>query len=76
MEFTNEAVSAFAKQAIELKTGARGLRTIIENAMLPIMYKAPSNKNIKKIIMDTQKENSTKVVPTIIENTKNDENNA
>ena len=76
LEFTNEAVSAFAKQAIELKTGARGLRTIIENAMLPIMYKAPSNKNIKKIIMDTHKENSTKVVPTIIENTKTDENNA
>jgi len=76
LEFTNEAISAFAKQAIELKTGARGLRTIIENAMLPIMYSAPSNKNIKKIIMDTQKENSTKVVPTIIENAKSDENNA
>ena len=76
LEFTNEAVSAFAKKAIELKTGARGLRTIIENAMLPIMYKAPSNKNIQKIIMDVEKENSTKVVPTIIENTKSDENNA
>lgn len=76
LEFTNEAISAFAKQAIELKTGARGLRTIIENAMLPIMYSAPSNKNIKKIIMDIQKENSTKVVPTIIENAKSDENNA
>ena len=37
LEFTNEAVSAFAKKAIELKTGARGLRTIMENAMLPIM---------------------------------------
>ena len=76
LEFTNEAISAFAKQAIELKTGARGLRTIIENAMLPIMYSAPSNKNIKKIIMDIQKENSTKVVPTIIENAKSDENDA
>ena len=73
LEFTNEAVSAFAKKAIELKTGARGLRTIIENAMLPIMYKAPSNKNIQKIVMDVEKENSTKVVPTIIENTKKDE---
>jgi len=73
LEFTNEAISAFAKKAIDLKTGARGLRTIIENAMLPIMYKAPSNKNIQKIVMDIEKENSTKVVPTIIENTKNDE---
>ena len=76
LEFTNEAISAFAKQAIELKTGARGLRTIIENAMLPIMYSAPSNKNIKKIVMDIEKENSLKVVPTIIENAKTDENNA
>ena len=41
--------------------------------MLPIMYKAPSNQNIKKIIMDTEKENSTKVVPTIIEDIKNNE---
>lgn len=73
LEFTNEAISAFAKKAIDLKTGARGLRTILENAMLPIMYKAPSNKNIQKIVMDIEKENSTKVVPTIIENTKNDE---
>ena len=67
LEFTNEAVYAFAKNAIELKTGARGLRTIVENAMLPVMYSAPSNKNIKKIIMDVESEGSTKVVATIIE---------
>ena len=73
LEFTNEAISAFAKKAIELKTGARGLRTILENAMLPIMYKAPSNKNIQKIVMDLEEENSTKVVPTIIEKPKSDE---
>ena len=76
LEFTNDAISAFAKQAIELKTGARGLRTIIENAMLPVMYTAPSNKNIQKIIMDIEKEGSTKVVPTIIENVKNEEESA
>ena len=67
LEFTNEAVLAFAKKAIELKTGARGLRTILEGAMLPIMYSAPSNKNIQKIVMDVEKEGSLKVVPTIIE---------
>ena len=76
LEFTNEAVAAFAKKAIDLKTGARGLRTILENAMLPIMYKAPSNKNIQKIVMDIEKENSIKVVPTIIENTNNGEKTA
>lgn len=73
LEFTNDAVSAFAKQAIELKTGARGLRTIIESAMLPVMYSAPSNKNIQKIVMDIEKEGSTKVVPTIIEKPKSNE---
>ena len=58
LEFTNEAVMAFAKKAIELKTGARGLRTILENAMMPVMYTAPSNNNIHKIIMDVDKKNS------------------
>ncbi len=67
LEFTSAAISAFAKKAIELKTGARGLRTIIENAMLPVMYSSPSNKNIKKIVMDTENEDSMNVVPTIIE---------
>ena len=70
LEFTNDAISAFAKQAIELKTGARGLRTILENAMLPVMYSAPSNKNIQKIIMDIEKADSLKVAPTIIEKPK------
>ncbi len=67
LEFTNDAISAFAKKAIELKTGARGLRTILESAMLPAMYSAPSNKNIKKIIMDIEKKGSNEVVPTILE---------
>ncbi len=67
LEFTNDAISAFAKKAIELKTGARGLRTILESAMLPVMYSAPSNKNIKKIIMDIEKKGSNEVVPTILE---------
>ena len=67
------AISAFAKQAIELKTGTRGLRTIIENAVLPVMYSAPSNKNIQKIVMDVDEKDSLKVVPTVIENPKTTE---
>ncbi len=73
LEFTNEAILAFARKAIELKTGARGLRTILEGAMLPIMYTAPSNQNIQKIIMDVDSKNSSMVVPVIIEKSKNDE---
>ncbi len=73
LEFTNEAVLAFAKKAMELKTGARGLRTILEGVMLPVMYMAPSNKNIQKIVMDVESAGSTKVVPTIIEKSKTEE---
>ena len=52
LEFKPDAVSAIAKKAIELKTGARGLRSIIEGVMLDFMYSAPSDKSIEKIIID------------------------
>lgn len=51
IEFTAEAIKAVAKKAIELKTGARGLRTIIESKMMKTMFDAPSHKNIDKIII-------------------------
>mgnify|MGYP005762817593 CR=1 FL=1 len=66
LEFSNEAILTFAKKAIELKTGARGLRTIVESAMLPVMYTTPSKKEtIKKIVMDVDDKGN--VTPTIIE---------
>ena len=49
IDFTEEAIKAVAKKAIELKTGARGLRTIIESKMMKTMFDAPSHKNIVKI---------------------------
>ena len=52
VEFTDSAVKAVASKAMELKTGARGLRTILEEKMLDIMFDTPSNKNITKIIFD------------------------
>lgn len=52
LEFTEKAVRNFARKAIELKTGARGLRNIMETSMLPIMYNSPSEKDIFKIVMD------------------------
>ena len=52
VEFTDSAVKAVANKAMELKTGARGLRTILEEKMLDIMFDTPSNKNITKIIFD------------------------
>ncbi len=51
LEFDSEAIKTVARRAIELKTGARGLRTILEDHMLNIMYKAPEDKSIKKIVV-------------------------
>ena len=47
----DEAVHEIAKTAIRLKTGARGLRTIIENLMTDIMYRIPSEENIEEVII-------------------------
>ena len=75
LEFTNEAIACFAKKAIELKTGARGLRTIVESAMLPVMYKAPGKKEtIKKIIMDVDSKDNQKVTETVIEKDQDEVN--
>ena len=49
---TDDAVLEVAKRAIELKTGARGLRTIFENLTLDVMYHIPSEKDIEKVIID------------------------
>lgn len=54
LEFDESAVRYFAKKAIELNTGARGLRSIMENTMLPLMYSAPSDKKIAKIIVSAE----------------------
>jgi ATP-dependent Clp protease ATP-binding subunit ClpX len=45
--FEDDALRAIAKEAIKRKTGARGLRSIIENAMLDVMYEIPSSKNYR-----------------------------
>lgn len=51
IEFSESAIRMIAKKAIELKTGARGLRTIIESKMNKLMYEAPSYKDVEKIIV-------------------------
>lgn len=50
-EFEHEAVVAVARKAIELKTGARGLRSILESVMMKLMYEIPSDKTIEKVIV-------------------------
>ena len=52
LEVTKKAVNEIAKKAIALGTGARGLRSILENKLLDLMYRVPDEKDIVKIIID------------------------
>ena len=52
IEFRENALLAIAKKAKERKTGARGLRTILENVLLDTMYNLPSLANVSKIVID------------------------
>lgn len=52
LEFREDSLSAIAKKSMERKTGARGLRTIIENVLLDTMYEIPSVNNISKVVID------------------------
>ncbi len=51
LEFDEKAVSAIAKLAMERETGARGLRAIVEDIMLDVMYEIPSDSNIRKVVI-------------------------
>ena len=50
LEFEPDAVQLIAQEAIKRKTGARALRSIVEEIMLDIMYDIPSSNNIEKVI--------------------------
>lgn len=51
LDFDKEALVEIAKKSIERKTGARGLRAIMENVMMDYMYTVPSDNNIKKVVV-------------------------
>ena len=52
LEFREAALAAIAKRALARKTGARGLRSIIEHALLDTMFDLPSLKNVSKVVID------------------------
>ncbi|HOJ29232.1 MAG TPA: ATP-dependent Clp protease ATP-binding subunit ClpX [Spirochaetota bacterium] len=52
LEFTDSAIDAIAQIAIERETGARGLRSVLEEIMLDLMYEIPSKKTIAKVIIN------------------------
>jgi len=54
LKFTDEAMWAIAAEAMKRKSGARGLRAIMENTMLDVMYEMPSQPNIKEVIISDE----------------------
>ena len=52
LEFRDDALKSIAKKAMKRKTGARGLRTILEKPLLDTMYDLPSSTGITKVLID------------------------
>ena len=65
LEFTDEAVKAVADQAMERGTGARGLRSIIEEVLLHVMYDVPSRGDVAKVVV-TGEVVTDEVAPTLV----------
>jgi ATP-dependent Clp protease ATP-binding subunit ClpX len=59
LEFTESALREIARESIKRKTGARGLRAIMEEIMVDVMFEVPSKKDIKKVIIDEEVVKST-----------------
>ncbi|RFC36617.1 MAG: ATP-dependent Clp protease ATP-binding subunit ClpX [Candidatus Nitrotoga sp. SPKER] len=65
MEFHEGVLQAIAKKALERKTGARGLRSILEHSLLDIMYDLPSMDNVSKVVLDVSNTNG-EIKPIVI----------
>ena len=52
LEIRPDALAAVARKALKRKTGARGLRTILESVLLDTMYELPSKENVSKVVVD------------------------
>jgi ATP-dependent Clp protease ATP-binding subunit ClpX len=68
LTFTDESLSAIAKKALEKRTGARGLRSIIESCMLDVMYDIPSNTSIKEVIITPEVVNGSQAPIKVFHN--------
>jgi ATP-dependent Clp protease ATP-binding subunit ClpX len=65
LEFTDDAIAAIADKAMERGTGARGLRAIIEEVLLNVMYDVPSREDVAKVVV-TGEVVSDNVNPTLV----------
>ena len=73
LEFEPEAVDMIAKEAIKRKTGARALRSIVEEIMLDVMYDVPTKENIKKFVVTKEMVENRKNAEVVQLPTKKDE---
>lgn len=71
LDFREDALRAIAKRAMERKTGARGLRSILEATLLDTMYEVPSKENLSKVVIDEGAINGDSE-PLLIYETQND----
>ena len=67
LKFTEDALEAVANLAIERKIGARGLRLILEDLMLDIMYELPSQKKVKEFIITREMVENKEILFSVIE---------
>ena len=69
IDFRDDALVAIAEKAMERKTGARGLRSILEDVLLEVMYKLPSEPEVSKVVIDKNVINGASEPLLIYENT-------
>jgi len=67
LKFTEDAISAVAAQALERKMGARGLKIILEDLMLDIMYQLPSQKKVKEFMITSEMVENKDIVFALLE---------
>jgi len=67
LRFTDGAIDAIANQAMERKMGARGLKVILEDLMLDVMYQLPSQKKVKEFIITPEMVENKDIVFSLLE---------
>jgi ATP-dependent Clp protease ATP-binding subunit ClpX len=58
LSFTDDALKAIAEQAIKHKTGARGLRTVLEDTLMEVMYEIPGRSDVRKCVVSAESVNN------------------
>ena len=70
LEFRPNVLNVIAKKALARKTGARGLRSILENALLDTMFDLPSIENVSKVVLDENSAGEIKPIVMYVETPK------